>query len=228
MARIKSQENQSIFDIALQEYGSLEGLFNLLDDNEKIQVDAALSVYNDIEIKQAPVRREIKDFYLSRGVLPATSATTDVFGLLNEMPEKPQGISYMEIENDFVVCPPNILSTEGVMVLEGRLQVLGGTVANNALNGALAYRIAGTDASFQFIEFTNVTRVEPAFTLEVLPNTNYEIAVLTERFSARVEVSTPIDQLEPNRNIFNTTVAKEATAQRNDFVIRLLIANQAA
>lgn len=228
MEIIKPQENQSVFDMALQEYGSLEGLFDLLDDNAKIQVDGALSVYEDLKIEQAPVRREIKEFYRSRTLLPATGATQAQFDLLEEPPMKPEGIGYMEVENDFIVCPPRPIEIEGSLELRGTIQVTGTLADDIILNGIVAYRPANTNATFQFVNVTDAISDALTFTMQVLPDTNYEVVALTDRFSAQIEVSTPIDQSQSNRNVFNAATALQTAAQNDNFTIRLFIANQPA
>ncbi|MBP2833503.1 hypothetical protein J8281_15010 [Aquimarina sp. U1-2] len=102
MATIKPQENQTIFDIALQEYGGVEGIFSLLDDNGFYQVDRELSVYEDLRINSSPTRRDIKAFYVSRNILPANGISKEDLTLL-DVQDRPDGIGYMTVEDDFIV-----------------------------------------------------------------------------------------------------------------------------
>ncbi len=104
MATIKPQENQTIFDMSLQEYGGIEGIFSLLVDNDFHRVDRDISVYEDLEINSAPVRRDIKAFYLSRNIRPANGISREDLKLL-EVEDQPDGIGYMVIDDDFIVCP---------------------------------------------------------------------------------------------------------------------------
>ena len=50
MGTIKPQQNQNIFDISLQEYGSIEKVFDLLEDYEKFDITDDLCVYEDLKI----------------------------------------------------------------------------------------------------------------------------------------------------------------------------------
>ncbi len=102
METIKPQENQNIFDMALQEYGSIEGLFDLMDDNQINEADSTLTVYNDLTIISTPTKRDIKEFYISRSIKPATGLTNEEVELFEDKRDC-EGIGCMEVEHDFIV-----------------------------------------------------------------------------------------------------------------------------
>lgn len=102
MGAIKPQENQNILDISLQEYGSIEGLFQLMDDNQIHTGHQELSVYEDVVVKSPPVKKDIVEFYVSRNIKPATGVTDKEIDLFKDK-RNCEGIGCMEIEYDFIV-----------------------------------------------------------------------------------------------------------------------------
>jgi hypothetical protein len=90
--------NQSLTDIALQEYGTLDVLLALAYENEKSVTDilAAGDVLNLPEYDNSNFA--IRDYYLAKGIKPAT-------GLRAEDLETaaPEGIGAMIIGTDFIV-----------------------------------------------------------------------------------------------------------------------------
>jgi len=102
MEIIKPQQNQNIFDIALQEYGSIETVFDLIDDNDITKISAGISVYDDLKILREPIQREVVAYYLSRGVLPATEARIEDLELIDRYTRK-DGINFMKIQKDFEI-----------------------------------------------------------------------------------------------------------------------------
>ena len=75
MAAINPQEGQSLFDIALQEYGSFEAVFTLMEDNDFSHFEQEISVYQSLNIVQPPVSQEVYNYYQSRNLKPATAVT---------------------------------------------------------------------------------------------------------------------------------------------------------
>lgn len=99
MGTIKPQENQNIFDISLQEYGSIEKVFDLLEDNEKFNITDDLSVYEDLKIGREAFKKDIVEYYSSRNLKPATALTEEEEYLMDNF----SGIDYMIIEDDFII-----------------------------------------------------------------------------------------------------------------------------
>ncbi len=108
MVTIKLEENQNLFDAALQEYGSVEGLFDLLEANNLTDITSSnednISVYDDLKIEGEFVERDVVEYYIAREKKPAT-ALTDQNLELAVIPEEyeSRGIGCMVIEDDFVV-----------------------------------------------------------------------------------------------------------------------------
>ncbi|SNR32943.1 hypothetical protein SAMN04487979_10360 [Flavobacterium sp. ov086] len=99
METIKPQENQNIFDLSLQEYGSIEKVFDILEDNDKFNITEDVSVYQDLKIGREAFKKDIVEYYNSRNLKPATALTEEEEFLLDNF----SGIDYMIIEDDFII-----------------------------------------------------------------------------------------------------------------------------
>ncbi len=227
METIKPQENQSIFDIALQKYGSIEGVFDLLNDNDIDRVDNQLSVYNELEITSPPTRREIKEFYTSRSILPATDATLADLALLEDEDDC-IGIGCMEVGEDFVVCPP-----EDDIPSE-QLRIDGFAVGNFAnpiffkdIENAIYYRESGSSElgnkvllSKEIDEGADIAGLK--ILMSVLPKKRYEIYIpktIEVSTSILITVSIPADNMV-DTNIFNSTEVLNSISKGERFLIK--------
>lgn len=110
MEPIKPQEQQNIFDIALQGYGSIEGVFDIMEDNAIDILAAPISVYEDYTITKQPIRGDIKNFYDEREVIPASGVSQLAFSLFDE----PEGIGVMCVGDDFIVGVGTTVNIEEV------------------------------------------------------------------------------------------------------------------
>src|SRR6218665_234783 len=99
METIKPQENQNIFDLSLQEYGSIEKVFDILEDNDKFDLTEGLSVYKDLKTGREAFKKDIVEYYTSRNLKPATDLTDEEQFLMDNF----SGIDYMIIEDDFII-----------------------------------------------------------------------------------------------------------------------------
>jgi hypothetical protein len=99
METIKPQENQNIFDISLQEYGSIEKVFDILEDNDQFDLTEDLSVYKELKTGRDAFKKDIVEYYNSRNLNPATAITDEEQYLLDNF----SGIDYMIIEDDFII-----------------------------------------------------------------------------------------------------------------------------
>lgn len=104
MAKVIVLEGQSLFDLAVQECGSIEAAFAIAELN-------GLAITDELEVGSTlivpgPVARQISDYYQAHGLKPATDATSTGSGdgegggiddLLDD------GIDFMAIEVDNVV-----------------------------------------------------------------------------------------------------------------------------
>jgi hypothetical protein len=68
---------QNIFGIAIQEYGTVEAVFLLLEDNNYLTdgLNSILVPGQELLIKQAPVNAEIVNYYNNNKLKPKTEIT---------------------------------------------------------------------------------------------------------------------------------------------------------
>lgn len=72
MRTINSQKNQTVFDISLQEYGHVEGVFKILAANAFLRPDVSLDDGQLILIPDEPINQDIVDYYKKNNIRPAT------------------------------------------------------------------------------------------------------------------------------------------------------------
>lgn len=71
MSKVKVISNQNLLDIALQEYGSVEGVINLVVANNRSITDD-LFAGDELIIDADPVDQLMLDFYRKNQIKPAT------------------------------------------------------------------------------------------------------------------------------------------------------------
>ncbi len=89
---------QSIFDIALQQCGTLEAAFEIAAMNDCSLTDD-LTTGDDMAVPQASNDAVVKQ-YAVNNILPATGITQDE---INDMMGTGEGIEFWAIEYDFIV-----------------------------------------------------------------------------------------------------------------------------
>jgi hypothetical protein len=92
MNKVKVLAGQSLFDIALQVYGSIEGVFGLTAGT----VDELPDPGTELHPEGMVLNKYVVDEYQNSGIKPATGMEIEG-STLNE------GIGYWVIEDDFVV-----------------------------------------------------------------------------------------------------------------------------
>ena len=91
MRIIKVKKDQSLFDIALQEYGHIEGVYFLVEDNSSlIGITDTLHGGDELSIRETKINRPMKDFLTPYELATAKDATGE-------------GIGYWTIGKDFSV-----------------------------------------------------------------------------------------------------------------------------
>ncbi len=97
LTTINSQNNQNYLDLAIQEYGSLEGLFDLLDANDlQLTSQKDPDPYAPVALQGNIQNRFIYNYYKSNDIRPATAVAEEELCLLS-------GIGYMTLALDFIV-----------------------------------------------------------------------------------------------------------------------------
>lgn len=72
--KVKVENNQTIWDIALRHYGSIDGAFKILQDNPALDLDVDLVQGTLVNINQAPLNKDVVNYLIEKGVNPATKA----------------------------------------------------------------------------------------------------------------------------------------------------------
>lgn len=228
MATIKPQQNQNIFDIALQEYGSVEGIFELLADNDFNEVDTEISVYEDLQIVSFPRRKEIRDFYALRNLLPANGITAQDLDLLKDDSEL-CGIDYMEIGEDFIVEENNAAS-DG-FIIDGVIRI---NEPNPKIQGfivkSIYYKELVGDSPGRPVvsELQDIALGQPIpFSIEVLPDKNYQVYLSTPNNNEQIQEVTPV--ISPivsipvqgirSRDVFNSSNVQVEISKGKEFAL---------
>lgn len=67
---------QTIYDIAVQEYGSTEGVIQLIKDNPELNLVNNLYAGQLLKINAGPVNKLVADYFKSNDLHPATQIIT--------------------------------------------------------------------------------------------------------------------------------------------------------
>lgn len=74
MRRVLVGNNQSIWDLAVQEYGSLDGIKQLMIDNPtKCNLESSIPAGTELLIREIPLNKAIYEFFSKKRIKPATA-----------------------------------------------------------------------------------------------------------------------------------------------------------
>lgn len=79
MSNLTTYRHQSVFDLAIQEFGSIEGVFDLLAANPGLEFDSDIASGTVLKIDGEIINREVVDYYKKYNIKPATG---DIEGLI--------------------------------------------------------------------------------------------------------------------------------------------------
>ena len=69
--KIEVQNNQTIYDIAIQEYGDVEGVKQILNDNPGIDLDVDIVPKSILIIGADPINKEVVEYLKIHDIKPA-------------------------------------------------------------------------------------------------------------------------------------------------------------
>jgi hypothetical protein len=72
MKTVIAQAGQTLFDIALQEMGSVEGVFDILDSNPFLRLDMAIPAGTKVLVPDTVLQPGIVDYYTRNSIHPAS------------------------------------------------------------------------------------------------------------------------------------------------------------
>ena len=80
------ESNQTIYDVGLQKYGSIDGVFLLLTDNPQLPgLDTILIAGQKLKIKSDPIDGDVVNYYTKNAIVPATEVTDiDEFEIITD------------------------------------------------------------------------------------------------------------------------------------------------
>jgi len=96
MGKIITKSGQTLFDIALQVYGTIEGVFGLLADNpgKTSTLTDEPTPGTELMVNGTVLNKYVANEYANRGIIPATGIHHEYQG---------EGIGWWIIEDDFIV-----------------------------------------------------------------------------------------------------------------------------
>ena len=78
MSKVATHQDQSVFDIAVQEYGSVEAVFDVLKANPGMRLDSIPSSGTILALEGDVIRQDIVDYYSKYNIKPATGSLPDL------------------------------------------------------------------------------------------------------------------------------------------------------
>ncbi len=92
MRTIEIKKDQSLADIALQEYGDVQGLFMLVDDNADILngITDTLHKGDKLQVRNAKINRRMQEHLSEYALATAKGA-------------RGEGIGYWGVDRDFII-----------------------------------------------------------------------------------------------------------------------------
>lgn len=72
MSNLQAYQHQSPFDLAIQEYGSIEGIFDLLAANPGLEFDSDIASGTVLKLEGEIVNQAVVDYYENNNIKPAT------------------------------------------------------------------------------------------------------------------------------------------------------------
>lgn len=94
MRLILTSENQTVWDLALQYLGSVEGVFEILALNAFLRLDLALPEGQEVFIPDTVINQEVVNYYDQYSIIPATGNGELLTLTDNDMVKITQDISY--------------------------------------------------------------------------------------------------------------------------------------
>lgn len=94
MRTIIARKDQTVFDIALQEYGSIEAAFDILAANAYLRPDMAIAQGQVVFIPSVAIKPAVVDYYSRNGIYPATGNGENIELTSQDMVNISQKLNY--------------------------------------------------------------------------------------------------------------------------------------
>jgi hypothetical protein len=99
MGTIRPQQNPNILDIALQEYESMEAVFDDFEDDDIFDITTDISECEDLKVGREAFKKDIVEYYKSRSKNPDNGISDEENALLGGFSE----IDYLALDDDFII-----------------------------------------------------------------------------------------------------------------------------
>lgn len=71
---------QTIYDIAVQEYGSVEGVIQIIKDNAGVNLQTGLATGQILKITAAPINKAVVNYFTNNNLKPVSGETNEITG----------------------------------------------------------------------------------------------------------------------------------------------------
>lgn len=78
MRSVPANNNQTLFDLSIQELGSVDGVFDLLEANTELQLDLAVPSGTKVYIPALAMDSRVADYYSRNGIKPVSGLGEEV------------------------------------------------------------------------------------------------------------------------------------------------------
>lgn len=151
MKTIEAVEGQTLFDIAIQELGSPEGVFDILKSNAYLRLDMALEAGQVVFVPDAVIKPAVVDYYARNEIKPV-SGTGETITLNNiDMVNLTQTVNYDLSDGDYEfewIRIPNLAGNLTVQINHEEVSdALGEVWLEQSLDGVSGSAIEGSNAT---------------------------------------------------------------------------------
>ena len=94
MKTIIAENGQTIFDIAMQEMGSIEGVFDILENNAFLRLDMAIAAGTRVLVPDKVINSGVVDYYTRNNIKPASGLGEEININQNDMINITQNVAY--------------------------------------------------------------------------------------------------------------------------------------
>jgi len=100
MKTIIAENNQTLFDIAVQAMGSIEGVFEILDMNPGLMLDMAVAAGTLVKVPERVIDTKVVDYFSRNGIKPVSGLGEEVIITLDDNSMIRQILNYDLVNGD--------------------------------------------------------------------------------------------------------------------------------
>lgn len=94
MKTITAQSGQTLFDLAIQELGGIEAVFELLDANDQLQLDLSVPAGTEIFIPSSFVNKRVAEYFSANEICPVSGIGEEAVITHDDMNNIKQDLNY--------------------------------------------------------------------------------------------------------------------------------------